>query len=332
MIKQTINNKFELANILTNLFNQESSRDLIINALLSQNQIDKIKYVFGDIVTYLVCTRSDVNNLILHEIINCTLNNDKEKFGNLIVNQLKNNLIKNKIKPTNNNILNLLRYNFVDNGFYMHAFNGANLEHIKNEGLNGKHKFLEKERLTLQGFLHYDYDHTSYKVFATTMYQVLYSYGNYSPEWLLYYLNKDSKIMVSKNKELAIETILNNAINNNKHIKEEDIAKITICAQKIIDHFFQDRDFAIAITDKTAKDIYGTRYFGRYDDETPVNDEDFIFTGKQSIGKTVYDIIDKYSTYEVSTYMTIPPSEIAIAQIPNHKKLTMQANLLQKAL
>lgn len=341
-----LKDKQQLANYITELFQSEHTLGLFKKHFSDSTKKEQRPYkFFGNILNYLVITRNgNLNEDQLKQITKYSLEPNDLELGTILANELKKSLVNNNITPTSENVLKLFKNNFIDNGFYIHAFNGANYNIISNNGLNGKHTFMKNEINTLDKYLRYDYDVSSYKVFATNNYHLLYYYGNLSPEWLYYYVNKNSNCIFNKDKKHAIVNILEFA-NSIKPLTPEQKAELTAASETVLNHYFSSSSFGLAIIDKyLPSTTFGNRVFNRYDEEEPINPEDFnfnvlisklknhsIYSNKyfnnnnlsenQALGLCIMYLKNKYSTYEVSTICNIEPKDMAIATLPVQNKI-----------
>lgn len=345
MDNKYLNDKNELANCITNIFSSPQTITLL-QEFFSGNNPSKARpdRFFGNLLNYLVITRNgSINSDTLKSIISHTLQPNDLQFGTLLANSLKQQLADQNIAPTNDNVLAQFKTNYIDNGFYMHAFNGANYESISQNGLIGKNSFMKKEFDVLSRYLRYDYDLNSYRVFATDNYSLLYNYGNLSPEWLYYYVNKNSDCLFFKDKQLSLSNMTDFA-NSIRPLNDDQLKELITAGNKVLDHYFSSDFFGLAIIDKYLQSTtYGNRVFNRYDEEEPINLSDFIsqsvvskvtqyidynkyfangnVSEERSLGLCIMYLKNKYTTYEVSTICNIEPKDMAIATLPAHSKI-----------
>lgn len=335
-----IKNKQDLASAITNFFKDERNLNLIKNYLKNEKTV-KLGAIIGNVIHYFVLSRnSNLEQTDFEQIIKGTIENNELSLGKVYVKHLKNYLLQKNIEPSETNVLRLFKKHHIDNGFYMHAFNGATIPIIKEKGLSGKNNFLSNQRQVMSRYLRYDYDVSSYKIFATDYYALLNGYGNVSPEWLFYFLNKNSDCVRNRDKNQALNTIVEYAKICKPNITENEIAKLIESSKVVLDHYMQEKDYGIVIMDKNLK-INGKKVFNRYQEEEPVNDDDFDFDLYKDNIKNVFNkkyfekelstdellalgvmgLLTKYTVYEVSTIFDIEPSDFEIATVPIYKKI-----------
>ncbi len=352
-----IKNKQQLASAITDFFNNKDVCNQIASFFESNNiENRRMSHIFGGILIYMVATREkNILPKTLSKLIEQNYNKNYFNSGELVAERLLMQLKAKNKNATKNDVLALFKQNFIDNGFYMHACNKTIEQSILENGLISKAGVLSKDREFIDKYIDYEYDYRSYRLYVTSNYNTLYSYGALSPEWLFNNI-KDENIMINRDAKLAKQTILSKAMSSNQ-FKSEDLPQLKNSINNVVNFYFKEKGFNIVIIDKNLADEHGNRVFNRYDEEEEVNLQDFDFdnvlekanrmmgfkkekasnvvTHKaeetdsfnnfaklensenlNDFGTIIDFLVNKYSTHELTTIKGVLPQDLSLANIP----------------
>lgn len=344
-----LNNKNDFAVFVTNFFKNDDVQEQLQQFLqLKPEYNKKAGKVMGVLFTYLVSTRNEqITPQTLNELCVYACENNNFMAGQLVIEELMKQCKAKNPTATYDDALALFRHNYIENGFYMHACSLQSAREIQKHGLLAHSKHLQEEKQSILSHIHYPYHEKSFYAFATGDYNVLYNYGVHSPEWLSYCVN-DQQTMASKNKDQAMELILQNA-HQMYNLTSERKELLQSQAKTVLDFYFTEPGFAVVIMDKQVAGNNGEPMFRNYDEEQPIEPELFSmehYMGKKEsdyflhyylpprtpvstpnlMGAAVNYLVQKYSIYEVKSWQSVPANKLAVAELSTVFTLQQQTN------
>lgn len=321
-----LKDKQQLAKAVTDLLKSKFVLDELAKQV-NHTDLSKIKKSVANILYFMVATRS--TNLS-KDVIKDIIHSPNVPYA-CIAKQIKNDLMLQGIEPTNQLVFDVLKANIHTNGIYMHSYSQVNHDNILKHGLSPNFQSFAEERNHLNYVVtDYEYEFRANRVYVTSMYEVLYGYGSYSPEWVSEIVKNDEAMLYRDyNKamlgiEQKIETV--------KDITPERKQILLSSADKIIKHYLNKdkQQICIAMINKFETNEHGKRLFNRYDEEE-MGLEDKLFeeqhlqnlffnTSKDNnefLEKSIKYLIDKGTIYELSTIDSVKIDQISIATLPS---------------
>jgi len=309
--------KQQLAKAITRIFNSSAVKSELA-AKINPSNVIEIKNAVANVLYFLVATRTpNISGKTVQALLNT------KDVSAIIVNQIKQHLTEQGALVSNQAVLTVLKQNIFDHGIYMHSFPSLYTQNIMQQGLDPKLQLFESERAVLEGFLDYPYFYKANRNHVTGTYEIVYSYGAYSPEWV-YNIVKDNEAMLQRDYGKAMQ-IMSDRLQDTE-LSDDAKSRILTCAQNVFAYYLKETDVHVALIDKYEKNAYGRRLFNRYNEESDrVQEADFnleTLAKRFDTSDTIFlekatdYLLNKSRIYELSTIDTLQPHQFAIASIP----------------
>ena len=335
--------KQEFSSFISKLFENETIKNKIAEYAAKEEYKERVLgIILGDILTFYTVTRSsNTSPTLINKLLANHLNiyNSYDTLVELIYDELSTQLCKEGKKANYKNMLTLASNNYVRNGFFMHAFNGASLEDVLANGLDPRLHPFKKERELLNILEEYEFYATSNRLFVTTNYNILYSYGSKSPEWV-YMLLKEPEIMQKRDFKKAYDSFMKKA--QQKYSSPKKLNEIDAAFKKVFSYYFKkESNIQIAVIDRELKKENGKYAFNNYsfDWENDVAIDDYLkeklelnIATKEDMQKQLLHLLKTYSLYELSGIVSLKKEQFSLISIPSHLEFEARMEQFQPSL